>query len=252
MMSRINDPELTFSLLQYYITAPYSCSYLPDEKARSQVATPPHLITGELYGELVRAGFRRSGVFTYRPHCDNCRACVPVRLPVSLFYPNRSQRRSLKAHGSLQARELPLDFSCHHYDLYLRYQAARHAGGGMDQDNDQQYSHFLLQSRVDTRLIEFTDPCENNALRMVSIIDVLDDGLSSVYTFYDPDVPGASFGTYNVLWQIEQCVVNALPYLYLGYWIRNSPKMSYKSNFRPIEGLFDEEWRDLDTHFTGH
>ncbi len=138
MMSRTNDPELTFSLLQYYITAPYSCSYQPDEKARSQVATPPHLITGELYGELVRAGFRRSGVFTYRPHCDNCRACVPVRLPVSLFHPNRSQRRSLKAHGSLQARELPLDFSCQHYDLYLRYQAARHAGGGMDQDSDQQ------------------------------------------------------------------------------------------------------------------
>ena len=250
-MSRINDSELPFSLLQYYVTPPYSCSYLAEEKARSQVATPPHLITGAFYGELVRAGFRRSGVFTYRPHCDNCRACVPVRLPVSYFQPSRSQRRSLKAHESLQARELSLDFLGLHYDLYRRYQAARHAGGGMDQDSEQQYSHFLLQSRVDTRLIEFTDPLDGDALRMVSIIDVLDDGLSSVYTFYDPDYPRASFGTYNILWQIAQCAANQLPYLYLGYWIGGSPKMVYKSNFRPIEGLFDGKWRSLDTDFTG-
>jgi arginine-tRNA-protein transferase len=250
-MSRINDSELPFSLLQYYVTVPYSCSYLAGEKARSQVATPPHLITGAFYGGLVRAGFRRSGVFTYRPHCDNCRACVPVRLPVSYFQPSRSQQRSLKAHESLQARELPLDFLGQHYDLYRRYQAARHAGGGMDQDSEQQYSHFLLQSRVDTRLIEFTDPLESDALRMVSIIDVLDDGLSSVYTFYDPDHPRTSFGTYNILWQIAQCAANRLPYLYLGYWIDGSQKMVYKSNFRPIEGLFDGKWRPLDTDFTG-
>ncbi|MBI4742074.1 MAG: arginyltransferase [Betaproteobacteria bacterium] len=245
-MSRIDDSGLPFSLLQFYATAPYTCSYLPDEKARSQVATPPHLITGEFYGELVRAGFRRSGGFTYRPHCDNCRACVPVRLPVTRFQPDRGQRRSLKTHVGLQARELPLDFFQKHYDLYLRYQAARHAGGGMDRDSDEQYSHFLLQSRVDTRLIEFSDPRENNALRMVSIIDVLDDGLSSVYTFYDPDVPRASFGTYNILWQIGQCAANRLPYLYLGYWIRDSRKMAYKSRFRPIEGLFYGEWQNLD------
>jgi arginine-tRNA-protein transferase len=244
-MSRLNDSELPFSLLQFYSTAPYACSYLPDEKARSQVATPTHLINAEVYGELVRAGFRRSGVFTYRPHCDNCRACTPVRLPVDHFVPSRSQRRSLKAHGGLQARELPLRFYDAHYQLYLRYQSARHAGGGMDQDSHEQYAHFLLQSRVDTRLVEFTDPLANGALRMVSIIDVLNDGLSSVYTFYDPDIPGASFGTYNVLWQIAQCTANKLACLYLGYWIRDSRKMAYKSNFRPIEGLFDGVWREM-------
>jgi len=250
-MSQINDSELPFSLLQFYATAPYTCSYLPDEKARSQVATPPHLITGAIYGELVRAGFRRSGVFSYRPHCDHCHACIPVRVPVSRFQPNRSQRRSLSAHHALQARELPLKFFDKHYDLYLRYQSTRHSGGGMDQDSDEQYSHFLLQSRVDTRLVEFTDPHDNDALRMVSIIDVLDDGLSSVYTFYDSGIPGASFGTYNVLWQIGQCTAHRLPYLYLGYWIGNSQKMAYKSNFRPMEGLFDGAWQNLNIDFTG-
>jgi len=243
-MSHLNDSKLPFSLLQFYNTAAYPCSYLPNERAVSQVATPVHLITTEIYGELVRHGFRRSGVFTYRPSCSECRACVPVRLPVERFVANRSQRRSVKAHASLRARELPLLYFEEHYALYQHYQAVRHSGGGMDQDSHEQYSNFLLQSRVDSRLIEFT---EHGVLRMVSIIDVLNDGLSSVYTFYDPDIKTASFGTYSILWQINQCVANNLPYLYLGYWIRDSKKMAYKANFHPIEGLIDGEWQCLKT-----
>ena len=242
-MSHLNDSELPFSLLQFYSTAAYPCSYLPGERAMSEVATPTHLITTEVYGELVRRGFRRSGVFTYRPNCEGCRACIPVRLPVERFAPNRSQRRCLKAHASLHARELPLMYFDEHYRLYLRYQAARHLGGGMDQDNHEQYSRFLLQSRVDSRLIEFS---ENGELRMVSIIDVLNDGLSSVYTFYDPDVKGVSLGSYNILWQIAQCTANNWPYLYLGYWIRDSRKMAYQAKFRPIEGLIYAACRDFD------
>ena len=242
-MSRLDDSELPFSLLQYFSTADYPCSYLPGRRAISQVATPPQLITSDVYSDLVRCGFRRSGVFTYRPLCQGSQACVAVRLPVARFAPDRSQRRCRKAHAGLHARELPLVGQPEHYQLYLRYQAARHPGGGMDQDDHEQYANFLLQSRVDSRLIEFS---ENGTLRMVSIIDVLSDGLSSVYTFYDPDLPGAGLGTYNILWQIEQCRANRLPYLYLGYWIRDSRKMAYKANFRPIEGLINELWREFD------
>lgn len=240
--------DYPYSLIQFYATAPYACSYLPDHVARSQVATPGHLIDTPIYSELVRNGFRRSGVFTYRPHCDNCRACVPVRIPVDESVYDRSQRRARKQHADLRVIEHPLRFSEEHYALYQRYQASRHSGGGMDQDNREQYTHFLLQSHVDTHLVEFR---EGSALRMVSVIDRLVDGLSSVYTFYDPEIARASYGTYSVIWQIEACKRLHLPYLYLGYWIRESRKMAYKIRFRPLEGRIEGQWQVLDESQTG-
>ncbi|MBU3561555.1 arginyltransferase [Polynucleobacter hallstattensis] len=240
--------ELPLTELQFYATAPYPCSYLPGKTARSQVATPSHLIHADLYGELVNAGFRRSGLYTYRPYCDECKACTATRIPVKHFSPNRSQKRAWKKHLGLEVRVLNLGYQEEHYQLYQHYQHERHAGVDSEQEDQDQYMQFLLQSRVNSRIVEFRDgPHDSHPgrLRMVSMIDILEQGISSVYTFFDTSNVSASYGSFSILWQIQQALELDLPYLYLGYYIEQSKKMSYKAKFQPIEGLIDDHWQPI-------
>lgn len=244
-MNLLHDIPLT--ALHFYLTAPYPCSYLPEREARSQVATPAFLISMPVYSQLMRKGFRRSGTHTYRTHCDACHACVSLRVKAKEFVPNRSQLRAWKRHIHLEASLQPLHDKPEYYELYERYQRARHKDGGMDNEDPESYRNFLLQSHVDTMLVEFREPSDptqdgRGKLVMVSVIDLLDDGLSAVYTFYDPDLPKARLGVYNVLWQIELCRKLDLDYVYLGYWIAESRKMSYKTQYQPAQGLVNGEW----------
>jgi leucyl-tRNA---protein transferase len=244
-MSQLNDlAHVPWQALHFYSTAPYPCSYLPARIARSQVATPSHLISSGVYGELLRVGFRRSGTFIYRPHCDGCDACTALRVPLATFKPTRSQRRAWLAHqAEYSVHFAPLQYNAEHYELYLKYQRLRHQGGGMDRDSREQYQHFLLQSHVETLLVEFRDA--QGRLAMVSLIDVLSDGLSAVYTFYDPTIKG-SLGTFGVMWQMHQARALGLGYVYLGYWIAGSQKMAYKANFGPNEMLREGAWRSTE------
>lgn len=234
--------ELPIHRLQLYLTALYPCSYLEGREARSQVATPYSLVDTTVYSELVRLGFRRSGLFVYRPRCDACRACVPVRVAADAFRANRTQRRCLARNADLNLELKPLAFEEAHYRLYRRYLQSRHPGGGMDQDDREQYRSFLLRSSVDSVMAEFT--LDGEAV-MVCLVDRLLDGLSAVYTFYEPDLPKRSLGVYGVLAQIELARRLGLSYLYLGYWIKESPKMRYKNQYQPLEAYVDGVWRPL-------
>ena len=238
-MNLLND--IPYSALHFYLTAPYPCSYLPNFQARSQVASPTFLINSAVYSELVQQGFRRSGTHTYRPYCDSCNACVPLRVLAKQFSTNRSQRRAWNKHSGLDTTLHPLQNNPEHYDLFQRYQSARHKNGGMDNEDHDSYQNFLLQSHVDSILVEFR---EQGVLRMVSVIDLLSDGLSSIYTFFEPELPNTSFGIYNVLWQIELCRKLNLDFVYLGYWIAQSRKMAYKIQYRPAQGLINGAWVD--------
>lgn len=238
-MTLPSDPHL--QKLQFYATTIYPCGYLPGKQAQSLIATPHHLIDADTYSDLIQLGFRRSGKFAYRPHCEHCNACIPVRLPVAEFHPSRSQRRSLRQHQQLSTRIMPLTFSQEHYALYAAYQAIRHSGGN-DQETVEQYRNFLVQSNVDSVMLEFR---LGDTLKIVSVVDIVRDGLSAVYTFYDASEQNTSYGTYNILWLIDWCRSLGLPYLYLGYWIAQSPKMAYKQNFTPQQCLRDGIWQPM-------
>jgi len=226
-----------------YATFPYDCPYLPDRTAVSAVYDPNVPVTSDLYGELIRYGFRRSGYRLYRPHCPGCAACESLRIGTQAFQPDRSQRRCWRANADLAVGIEPAVFREEHFRLYKRYQGARHPGGEMDFEDPADYARACLESPVDTRLVTFRDPDER--LLAVAVTDFLSAGLSAMYTFFDPDAAKRSLGTYAVLWQIHHAREAGLPHVYLGYWIRESPKMAYKSRFRPAEVWNGGGWTGL-------
>lgn len=238
-MTRLSDSAL--QKIQFYVTAPYTCGYLPDQLAQSLIATPQNLVDAHQYSRLIQQGFRRSGKFVYRPHCEQCNACIPVRLPVADFEVSRSQKRAYKQHQNLDASVSTIAFDAAQFALYKAYQIARHEADTKE-DGAEEYRNFLVQSNVDSLSISFT---LDGILKIVSVVDIVEDGVSAVYTFYESADTKASYGTYSIMWLINWCKALKLPYLYLGYWIENSRKMAYKENFGPQEALIDGEWQKI-------
>lgn len=226
--------------IAFFATPPHACSYLEGREAVTVFAHPASAPDRATFTALSRHGFRRSGPHVYRPQCPDCNACIPVRVPVQEFQPRRSQRRAWRANGDVQVSAVAPALTAEQYALYARYVKTRHAGGGMDAPTPGQYLEFLTSPWSETTFYEFRTPA---GLLAVGVVDGLDDGLSAVYTFFDPDAADRSPGVLVVLWEIQEARRLGLDWLYLGYWVRESPKMRYKADYRPLEFLHEGIWR---------
>jgi arginyl-tRNA--protein-N-Asp/Glu arginylyltransferase len=233
---------LTSSLrdLKVYTTYPHRCSYLEREEATTLFIDPRQPVDQKLYSNLSLLGFRRSGNHIYRPHCNHCNACIPARVPVHQFRASRSQRRNLKRNADLSVAALESIGDEAAYRLYARYIESRHADGDMYPPDRDQYESFLNDPWGCTRYFGFF---EDQQLIGVAVVDEMLDGLSAIYTFYEPTAETRSLGRFAILWQIERCRELGLPYVYLGYWIRQCRKMAYKSDYQPLEILVNNQWQ---------
>jgi leucyl-tRNA---protein transferase len=236
---------------QFFLTAPAPCPYLPGRKER-KVFT--HLVgerAGDMNDVLTQGGFRRSQNIAYRPACENCRACVSVRIPVDAFQPSGSQRRVRKANVDIIGTMHKAEPTTEQYSIFRAYLDARHFGGGMSDMSVLDYAMMIEDSHVDSRLVEYRKPVPDGEtggrrggeLVAVALTDVLKDGLSMVYSFFEPMEDHRSLGTMMILDHIERAARMRLPYVYLGYWVNGSRKMDYKVRFNPIELLSEKGWR---------
>ncbi len=222
-----------------HITETHTCSYLEGNLTRSVFVHPSMRMDTRLYSALIDKGFRRSGNDVYAPHCPECQACIAVRIPVDQFRLSRSQMRCRRKNQAVTARIKPAEFDSAHYSLYMKYQQLRHPGDSMADSSPEDYIRFLGSDWCNTCFVEFL---LQDKLMAVAVVDVLERGLSAVYTFFDPEYAQYSPGTWAVLWQIEYAVREGLDYVYLGYWIEACRKMAYKNNFKPLQGFIDGEW----------
>lgn len=234
-------PKSLLNDLQYYITPPHTCSYLREKSARMVFLDPTHKIDVLTLSELSRSGFRRSGEFIYRPECHLCRQCLSCRVPVDSFLMNSKQKKAWKRNQDLEVKITHTQDASHqHYQLYERYINERHSDGDMFPPSYDQFEKFLIHSCSNSFFLELW---KDNRLISVSTCDILDDGISAVYTFFDPDEHKRSLGVFAVLKQIEYVQSKQLDYVYLGYWVPHSAKMNYKSEYAPFELLLDGQWR---------
>lgn len=229
--------------IHLYLTSEHDCGYLPDRMATNLVPDPTRQMDMELYSELIQLGYRRSGDFTYRPHCNGCAECQPCRLPVNAFRPNRSQRRCLKDNQDLTTNIVKADYSDEHFELYQTYINSRHSDGSMVNPEPKDFSNFLYSQWSNTHFLEVR---KDNRLIAVVAIDHTNSALSAVYCYFDPKESARSPGTYCILQQIQQTKAMGLDYLYMGYWIKDCQKMKYKAYFQPMEILVDNTWKIMD------
>jgi len=223
-----------------YATPMHECAYLPERTATTVFADPLYPKDASLYNTLSKQGFRRSGEYLYCPQCANCQACISVRIPVNAFKARRSQRRVWKNNQDIIVTAKPPIFEQAHFDLYQRYIGTRHKNGGMDGDSPESYIDFLSSTWANTIFFEFK---LDKHLVGVAIVDVFEDSMSAVYTFFDPDYEKRSLGVYAILWEIEKAKKLRLKYLYLGYWIQACRKMRYKTDYQPLEYFVNNHWQ---------
>lgn len=228
--------------LQLYLAQSHPCSYLAEHNASSIFIDPKEDVSAELYDQLIEQGFRRSAANIYRPHCVNCTACISTRIPVQDFVASPSQQKIIRRNRDLNVKAVNSKFRAEHYELYQYYIEQRHADGDMYPPSVQQFQSFLNTDLEFAYLYEFR---LGDQLLAVAATDVLPSGLSAMYTFFAPDDKRRSLGRYAILWQIQEALRLGLPYVYLGYWIKNCQKMNYKTQYQPLQGFIDQRWQAL-------
>ncbi|NKB37163.1 MAG: arginyltransferase [Gammaproteobacteria bacterium] len=227
--------------LSFYATPPHDCNYLPGQDATTLFADPRFPKDTRLYSALADCGFRRSGEHLYTPHCDNCSSCVPIRIPVQEFKPSRNQKRNIRQNQDLSFTSHPSEFRQEHFELFEKYLAQRHTGGGMDNPTQDSYLQFLTASWAETEFFEMRVR-ESKQLVGVAIADIMENAISAVYTYFDPEFSARSPGRFAVLAQIEEARKRELSWVYLGYWIKDCRKMSYKTEYQPMEYYRNNDW----------
>ncbi len=233
----------------FYTTAPLPCPYVAGRTERKVVTEITGPDSDALHDRLSRAGFRRSHNIAYAPVCPACNACVPIRIPVATFQPDRTLRRVARTNAGVEGFEVAARATAEQFQLFQAYQAARHGGGDMATMSFYDYRAMVEDTPIETAIVEFRDA--DGRLVGACLMDRLGDGLSAVYSFFEPELARRSLGNYAILWLVERAKALGLPYVYLGYWVPESAKMAYKARFRPAEVLAGGAWRvltDLDHH----